>query len=347
MIPDELAGRSRKPDDCTGGGISSTIGQEPEGPVGPVRNVLTPELCRTFVALVRLDGSVTATARELGLNEASVSKRLRPLARGCPPAVPRPWLAKRGKRFVPTDEGRRMLPAATEAAAGWGRFAALAAADRAAGVTVACGHEAAGGVVLAAAARFRRDHPAAAVRVAVARGRARVEGVASGRFDLALVTDTPAAVRETARRPVVVEPLAEDELVAACAARSAWAAAFDAARPVTAAEALGWPLVLPEADSAVRRRWDELLRRRVPAAAPVVAVEVGGWRVLAGYVAAAFGVGLLPCSVAVGLGSRVRIRPLAADIRPSNRVYVVRLPDGGEAGCLVAAFAAALAEAPP
>ena len=311
------------------------------------RPVLSPELCRTFVALVRLDGSVTATARELGLNEASVSKRLRPLARGSPPAVPRPWLAKRGKRFVTTDEGRRMLPAATEAAAGWDRFAALAAADREPGVTVACGHEAAGGVVLAAAARFRREHPAAAVRVVVARGRARVEGVAVGRFDLALVTDAPAAVREVARRPVLVEPLAEDELVAACAARSDWAAAFaDAARPVTAAEALGWTLVLPERDSAVRRRWDELLRRRVPTAAPRVAVEAGGWRVLAGYVAAGFGVGLLPRSVAAGLGARVKVRPLAADLRPSNRVYVVRLPDGGEPGQLVAAFAAALKELP-
>lgn len=312
------------------------------------RTVLSPELCRTFVALVRLDGSVTAAARELGLNEASVSKRLRPLARGCPPAVPRPWLAKRGKRFVPTDEGRRMLPAATEAAAGWDRFAALAAADREPAVTVACGHEAAGGVVLAAAARFRREHPGAAVRVVVARGRARVEGVAVGRFDLALVTDAPAAVREAARRPVVVEPLAEDEFVAACAARSDWAAGFaDATRPVTAADALGWTLVLPEGDSAVRRRWDELLRRRVPAAAPRVAVEAGGWRVLAGYVAAGFGVGLLPRSVAAGLGARVKVRPLAADLRPSNRVYVVRLPDGGEPGRLAGAFAAALAEPPP
>lgn len=312
------------------------------------KNVLSPELCRTFVALVRLDGSVTAAARELGLNEASVSKRLRPLARGCPPGVPRPWLAKRGKRFVTTDEGRRMLPAATEAAAGWDRFAALAAADREPAVTVACGHEAAGGIVLAAAARFRREHPAAAVRVVVARGRARVEGVAVGRFDLALVTDAPAAVREAARRPVLVEPLAEDELVAACAARSEWTAAFtDATRPVTAVEALGWTLVLPEGDSAVRRRWDELLRRRVPTAAPRVAVEAGGWRVLAGYVAAGFGVGFLPRSVAVGLGARLKVRPLATDLRPSNRVYVVRLPDGGESGRLVGAFVAALTEPPP
>lgn len=312
------------------------------------KQVLTPELCRTFAALARVDGSVTAAARELGLDAAAVSKRLRPLARGCPPAVPRPWLAKRGKRFVLTDEGRRMLPAAAERAADWDRFAALAAADRAPGLTVACGHEAAGGVVLAAAARFRREHPAAALRVAVVRGRQRVEGVASGRYDLALVTDNPASVREAARRPVVVEPLADDELVLACAARSPWAAAFaDPDRPADAAEVLGWPLALPEADAAIRRRWDELLRRRAPSASPAVAMEVGGWRVLLGYVAAGFGVGLVPRSVASSAGAKVKLRRLAADIRPANRVYLVRLPAAAiPAGTAprLDAFRAALAE---
>jgi hypothetical protein len=43
----------------------------------------------------------------------------------------------------------------------------------------------------------------------------------------------------------------------------------------------------------------------------------------------------------------VKVRPLATDLRPSNRVYVVRLPDGGESGRLVGAFAAALTEPPP
>jgi DNA-binding transcriptional LysR family regulator len=89
-------------------------------------NPLTPELCRTFVTLARLAGSVTATARELGLNEARISKRIRPLVRGAPPHLPRPWLMKRGKRFFLTDEGRAMLPAATEQAQRWRHFTAFA-----------------------------------------------------------------------------------------------------------------------------------------------------------------------------------------------------------------------------
>ncbi len=307
---------------------------------------LTPDLCRTFAALAGLDGSVTATARALGRHPATVSKQLRPLVRGRPPAVPRPWLEKDGKRFALTAEGRRMLPAVRDQLAGWDAFAARAAADRAPGLAVACGHEAAGGVVLAAARRFRRDHPGAALRVAVVRGRSRVEGVADGRYDLALVTDTPAAVRAAAgRRPVAVEPLADDELVLACAARSGWAGAFaDPARPADVGEVVGWPLVLPEADAGVRRRWDELVRRRDPSAAPRVAVEAGGWRVALGYVLAGFGVGLVPRSVAAGAGAGVRVRRLARAIRPANRVSVVR-PRRPADAALSDAFRQALAAA--
>ena len=315
--------------------------------MGPTKSVLTPDLCRTFVALIRLGGAPKAVAEELGLDEASISKRLRPLVRGRPPELPRPWLVKTGRKFGLTDEGRRMLPAAEEQADRWAAFADTAAADRAAGVTVACGHEAAGGVVLAAAARFRALHPDAALRVAVVRGRQRVEGVVSGRYDLAVVTDNPAAVKEAARRPVAVEQLPDDELVLACAARGPWAAAFaDGARPADARDVAGWPLVLPEGDAAIRRRWDELLRRRDPSVVPVAAVEVGGWQVLLGYVLAGFGVGLVPRSVAAAAGAKVRVRALVGAIRPANRPAVVWLPNRPDAR-LADAFRAALTEAAP
>ena len=42
-------------------------------------SVFTPELLKTFVTLVRVDGSVTRTAELLDINEASVSKRIKPL----------------------------------------------------------------------------------------------------------------------------------------------------------------------------------------------------------------------------------------------------------------------------
>src|ERR1019366_5739408 len=111
-------------------------------------NPLSPGLCRTFVLLIKHDGSVTRTALELGLNKASISKQIRPLVHGTPPWLPRPWLTKEGKRFVLTDEGRVMLPTAKELSERWGQFASFASAGNTPGLTVACGQESAGTIVL-------------------------------------------------------------------------------------------------------------------------------------------------------------------------------------------------------
>lgn len=311
----------------------------PTEPAVTADQPLTPELCRTFVALSRHDLSLTRAAAELGVNKATLSKRIAPLVAGEPPHLPRPWLAKRGKRFELTDEGRLMLPVAREHAERWERFVAFAAADRGPALSVACGQEAAGGTMLLAAKAFRQAHPAAAVKIAVVRGRRRVEGVAGGLYDLALVTQTPADVRATGRRDLVVELLHRDDLVLACGVRSPWAAAFDRPDPVPADELGDWPLVLPEADAAIRKQWDEKVGRQ--ARAPAVAVEVGGWRVMLGYVLAGFGVGLLPASLAREAGSKVRWRPLVPALRPANVVSTVRLPTAANEE-LVAAFLAAL-----
>lgn len=312
--------------------------------MGMPESVLSPELCRTFAVLIRLGGSVSGAARELGVSVATVSKRLRPLVFGSPPSVPRPWLQKQGRRFSPTEEGRRMLPLAQEQARAWEAFEATAAADPDTGLTIACGSEAAGGIVLAAAEQFRREHPTVPLRVAVKRGRQRIEGVASGRYDVALVTESAARVREVAGRAVVVEELAEDELVAACAYRSPWSSHFaDAEQPLGAETIIAWPLVLPEADSAIRQQWDEFVRRKEPTTPQNVAIEVGGWRVLLGYVQAGFGVGLVPLSLASSANPKVRYRRLAAGIRPANKVQAVRLSVvTGERGRLAQAFVAML-----
>jgi len=319
---------------CPMSNISSTIGQATEIRMSATKNPLTPELCRTFVLLVRSNGSVTATARQLELNEASISKRIRPLVHGSQPHLPRPWLEKRGKKFHLTAEGRIMLPAAEEHAERWHQFESFASAGRTGGLTVACGQEAAGGIVLSAATSFRKQHPKASFRIAVVRGRQRIEGVANGLYDLALVPHPPVAVREIARREVIIEPLIDDELGLACAIKSEWGKMFtESDAEIGVAELTRWPLVLPESDSAIRKQWDERVRRHESAESPRVAIEVGGWRVLLGYVLAGFGVGLLPRSVAVEAGAKVRWRPLTPTLRPANRVYTVRLPTSAANEC--------------
>jgi DNA-binding transcriptional LysR family regulator len=294
------------------------------------------------VLLIKHDGSVTKTAQELGLNKASVSKQIRPLVLGTPPWLPRPWLMKQGKRFVLTDEGRAMLPAATEHSERWRRFSAFASLGNTPGLTVACGQESAGTVVLKAATAFRRQHPSAPFRIAVVRGRRRIEGVANGLYDLALVTHNPGAIREIARREVILDPLADDVLMLACSPKSPWAAKFaDAKRPITFKEMQDWPMVLPEAESAIRKQWDERMQRQKAMQVPRAAVEVGGWRVLLGYVLADFGVGLLPHSIIAAAGAKLLSRPLPETLRPANHLYLVRLPQSSNEE-LIEAFVGAL-----
>ena len=143
---------------------------------------------------------------------------------GLLPHLPRPWLHKEGKKFRLTEEGRKMLGPAKELLERWQHFVSFANAGRLPGLTIACGQEAAGGIVLAAATQFRKSYRDVQLRIAVVRGRRRIEGVASGIYDLALVTNTRPEVELIARRPMAVEPLTEDELVLACGAKSPWAA---------------------------------------------------------------------------------------------------------------------------
>lgn len=295
--------------------------------VSDLNSPLSPELCRTFVLLMKHNGSVTKTAHELGINKASVSKQLRPLVYGTPPWFNRPWLAKVGKSFVLTDEGRAMLPTATEQADRWRQFVAFASAGSTPGLSVACGQESAGTIVLQAATAFRGRFPGVPLRITIARGRRRIEGLANGLFDLALVTHTPAVIRKIARRDVVIEPLGNDVLMLACGAKSIWAAQFTATTgPITFAEMKDWPMILPEADSPIRKQWDERMQRQDSPHIPRAEIEVGGWRVISGYVVAQFGVGLLPQSVIANAGTKLLSRPLAESLRPVNLLHLVRLP---------------------
>jgi DNA-binding transcriptional LysR family regulator len=236
-----------------------------------------------------------------------------------------------------------MLPLATALADTWARLAATATRPREPGLTVACGQEAAGGVVLAAATAFRKVHPGTPLRIAVVRGRQRIEGVAAGYYDLALVTTAKRDIEPIARRDVTVRSLPDDELVLACAAKSAWEPEFKKVTEVTAARLKDWPLVLPEADAAVRQAWEEKVGRQ-SVTLPAPAIEVGGWRVLMGYVLAGFGVGLLPTSVVMAANTgkpNLIARPLAGNIRPANQLRVVTLP-AGENAALVKDFDDAL-----
>src|SRR5262245_15635420 len=119
---------------------------------------LSPELLQTFVAVVGHDGDAVAAADELGINQPSMSKRLAQLQHAGK-VLRRPWLDRRGKTWVLTDEGRRVLPSAEDLVHRYEQLRKFADAAVPPGLSVACGQDAAGGVVLAAVRRFRSAYP--------------------------------------------------------------------------------------------------------------------------------------------------------------------------------------------
>jgi len=312
---------------------------EPEMP--DANTGVTPELCRLFLAVADNHGSLKAAAEALGAKVSRVSRTLKPLHAGPKDGLPRPWLAKKGHEFRLTDEGNAVLEEARTALAAWDRFLASTRQRREAGLVVACGQESAGGIVLNGAKALRATFPTAGFRVAVVRGRRRIEGVAAGQYDVALVTHTKEEIERIAVREVKIADVRSDELVLACGqGKQPWAADFRRAKGEVAAEELaGWPLVLPEADSPIRVQFDAKAGKAN--VSPTVALEVGGWRVLLDYVEAEFGIGLLPESIARSAGTAITWRPLDKNLRPSNFLRAVTRaePDHTE---LVAAFVSGL-----
>jgi DNA-binding transcriptional LysR family regulator len=304
-------------------------------------SVLTPELLKTFVTMVRVDGSVTRTAELLDINEASVSKRIKPLHEGNPPTLPRPWLEKHGKLFRLTDEGQLMLAAAEDQLRRWEHFVTFIAAGRLAQLSVGCGQEAVTGILFDAVRLWRRNYPDLALRISTPRGKARIEAVAAGLLDLALVSHDETQIERLARRPLFVETLADDPLRLACASKTRWSHAFAELpeKGVRASALSAFPLILPEADAGLRQQLDRKLFEAGVLHKLSIAMEVGGWQAQLAYVREGLGVGLLPASVLSRHGKGLLVKPLGPDLIPPHRLRLIcrllldaHAPDLSEAG---------------
>ncbi len=263
---------------------------------------LSLELLETFVALAENEGDATDTAERLGVNQPSVSKRLAALRRLIEQRTGQPWLVRKGKRWRLTAEGQRVRVVVTDMIRRYEqleRFVASGAAGKAV-VALACGQQAAHGFVRLAVEQFLRDHPECRVRLSTPRGRVRIEGVAGGQFDLAVVTDGPTTIRKLARREMYIERLFDDHFVLAAnpPARSEWAARWKTlaeGHSVGAAELLGLPFILPEADASRREQFDNWYYRATGKTVNVI-LEVGGWQTILEFVASGLGVGFVPRS---------------------------------------------------
>jgi DNA-binding transcriptional LysR family regulator len=294
---------------------------------------LSLELLDTFLRVLDHDGDATAAARELGINQPSMSKRLAVLqhaGRG----LRRPWLVRVGKNWQATDEGRRVLPAVRDIRSRYERLTHFLD-DRGAAppaFTFACGQQAVLGFVLRAAQRFHREQPALPFRISQLRGSARIEGVANGALDLAAVTHDEEMITVLARRELHVDALPPEPLVLAARTeltpgeeRPAWLGKFvRLSGKGVAAEALrSLPLILPEPDADIRRRIDQAARAAGVLGEWDVLLEIGGWQTILAYVRAGLGVGVVTRTAFARHGAGLESRPLDARVFAPSRLRLI------------------------
>jgi DNA-binding transcriptional LysR family regulator len=312
------------------------------------------DLLKTFTLIAELDGDAGAAAERLGISQPSISKRMAALRRVTSDPDRQPWLLLKGKRWQLTEEGRRIAGIVADVVSRYEQMELFVALGQrlAPVVALACGQHAASGFVRVAVERFQRQHPEGRVRIASPRGKARIEGVASGQFDMAIVTDSPATIVRTAKRELYIEELFRDQfvLVANPAPTAPWRKVWDglpADRPVRAAELAEMPFILPEPDAFRRRQFDEWCLRSSRRTVDV-ALEIGGWRAILDYAEGGAGVGLVPRSCVVACehrdAQRLSVRLLEPTEFPDDAVRLIARKSHGKNEPELAGLAAALAD---
>lgn len=291
------------------------------------------ELLQTFIRIADLNGDATTAAQELGISQPTISKRLAALRRLTSEPDREPWLLLMGKRWKVTDEGQRVRGIVTDLVHRYDQmqtFVATQHADRPI-MSIACGQQAATGFVKTAIERFLKDHSECRIHLATPRGKARIEGVAGGQYDMAIVTDSPATIHRIARMELHIETLFEDSfvLVANPPAKTDWGKQWNALptdRPVTAKELIGLPFILPEPDSTRRQQFDDWYYKATGQLLDVV-LETGGWQTIIDYANSGLGVGLVSKSSVASSSNRphtkLTTRPLSTKDFPPDGVRLI------------------------
>ena len=297
------------------------------------------ELLETFVRIVENDGDATAAAHQLGISQPSISRRLSSLRKIVASDDDRPWLFLKGKRWQLTPAGRRVQGPVSDLVRKYQQVEQFVATNRTRvpWISVACGQTAAVGIVQEAVKRFAEEFPGVQVRVSVSRAQARIAGIAGGEFDLALVADNEATIRDVAGVELFVESIVRDRFMVAAnpGPKAAWRKAWESLpvrRPLTAAEIVKLPLILPERDAERRQQFEEWFVES-SGKLPNVAIEVGGWQTILRYAAAGLGVGLATNHVLLGFepssGSNLVARALEdSALQPETIRVIARKPQG-------------------
>lgn len=267
------------------------------------------ELMQTFVKIVDHEGDATAAAQELGISQPSISRRLAALREIVGDTEDRPWLILKGKRWLLTPRGERVRGVITDLVRRYEQVDQFIADSQNARpmVSIACGQTAASGFVRLAIEQLSEKNPDIRIRLSTPRGKSRIEGVAGGQFDLAIVTHDEATIRDVAGIDLHIESLQSDRFVVAAnpSPKSPWAKAWESLpvrRPLTAKELGDLPMILPEPDASRRQQFDNWFKRSTDKT-PNVVLEVGGWHNLLRFAQSGMGVGFATESAVLSMDS--------------------------------------------
>jgi DNA-binding transcriptional LysR family regulator len=263
----------------------------------------------TLVLLVDL-GDLTRVAERLGVDTATVSRRLKPFHERYG------VLERSGGRLVLTARGRAGLPAVRwlvrqhEDLSGWLTDKKSAPV----GLVVATGAWGAVHYLPPALTRFRQTHPAALVRSVVCRGRDRISGVAAGAFDLAIVSHSAAQVKAVAADVECAVALLDEQPLVLLAGAGTDAgrrlAGWPDGQDVPLGEVAALELIGPDERSGLRRQVQEAAGQRLR-----FAHVVGGWLAAAALAREGLGTALVPEAVAKGAGPGLLFRRLKVHLR--------------------------------
>lgn len=284
---------------------------------------LSPEILSTFVTVIRFEGDATRAAEELKINQPSMSKRLAFLQHSGR-MLRKPWLERIGKTWHLTEEGRRVF-SAVEALVYRYKLLSESLDQEGPSLVVGCGAAIAVRFARETLKLFRETYPNESVRISQLSARERVEGVANGSLDLAVVRMSETEILEIAHRPLHTEPLWDDPIVLV-SANPNFFMGDDRPSPKTIANL---PLILPEPGAPVRVEFDRRCREAGLGDRFNIICEIGPWSTLIEYVLDGHGVGLLPRS-ALDPSLDLHVRPLPTKLAPFNRWLAISRKRFGE-----------------
>ena len=286
---------------------------------------LSPELLSTFVTIVRTEGDATLAAEILNINQPSMSKRLAFLQHAGR-VLRKPWIERVGKTWIITEEGRRVLPAAEELVHRYKLLAESIEEDRP-GIIFGTGASLAVRFVRQTLKAFHAALPGVTVRVSQRGARERVEGVANGSLDLAVVRMNDPDILDIAHRPLHIETLWDDPLMLVASTAEPFKESGDE-RP-TPKSVSKMPLIVPEPGSPLRNEFDRKCREAGVGDSLNIVAEVGPWPTALEYVRDGFGAGLLPRS-ALPDNHGLVVRPLPAKLSPLSKWQAIARKRAGE-----------------